>query len=84
MEKEWVFLIQAVNDLEAEIICGLLREASIPVQRKDGDPLIGFMRVVGGQSGDVDIFVPPELLARARSLLTATLHEEKKAKDDQN
>ncbi len=71
MEDEWAFLMQAFNDLEAEIVCGLLREASIPVRRKDSDPLTGAMRVVGGQAYEIDIFVPQQMLLRARALLAA-------------
>lgn len=69
MEKEWAFLVQATNDLEAEVICGLLREASIPVRQKDIDSLMGFVRVVGGYVWGIDIFVPREALPRARALI---------------
>ncbi len=75
MEEEWTFLMQAFNDIEAEIVCGLLREASIPVRRKDSDPLSGAMRVVGGQAYEIDIFVPQKMLPRARALLAEVLRE---------
>ncbi|WP_461369795.1 putative signal transducing protein [Candidatus Darwinibacter acetoxidans] len=71
MTEEWAFLMQAFNDLEAEIVCGLLREASIPVRRKDSDPLAGAMRVVGGQAYEIDILVPRQMLPQARALLDA-------------
>lgn len=75
MDDEWVFLVQASNDIEAGIICGLLQEASIAVQKRDGDPLIGFMRVVGGQSYAIDILVPREVLPQARALLAEAFRE---------
>jgi hypothetical protein len=76
MEEEWAFLMQAFNDLEAEIVCGLLQEASIPVRQKDSDSLTGAMRVVGGQAYEIDIFVPLKMLPRARALLAAAFREE--------
>ncbi len=80
MEEEWTFLVQAADDIEAGIICGLLQEASITAQKKDGDPLVGFMRVVGGQSFAIDIFVPQKELPRARSLLENIFRKQRRSK----
>lgn len=83
MEQEWAFLVQASNDIEAGVICGLLQEASIAVQKKDGDPLIGFMRVVGGQSCAIDIFVPRKALPQARALLSEAFRKTAAEQDEE-
>ncbi|NLA04403.1 MAG: hypothetical protein GX881_01650 [Firmicutes bacterium] len=70
----WTFLMQAYNDVEAGIVSGMLETASIPVRRKESDPLAGAMRVVGGQAYEIDLYVPEEMLSRARALL-ASLQE---------
>jgi len=63
--------VQAYNDLEAAVVCGLLEAASIPVLCQASDPLAGGMRVVGGQAYEIDIYVPEGMLPRARALLLA-------------
>ncbi|NLA27630.1 MAG: DUF2007 domain-containing protein [Firmicutes bacterium] len=82
MEKEWAFLVQAGNDIEAEIICGLLRESSIPVQQRDIDSLMGFVRVVGGYVWGIDIFVPRQMLPRARAILATVGFNEKGGREN--
>lgn len=79
----WVFLIQAYNDIEAGIVCGLLEAASIPVRQKDSDSFTGAMRVVGGQAYEIDIYVPRELLPRAKALLAAA-HRKEAAEREKN
>ena len=39
MEEKWVQLVEAFNDVEAEIICGLLQSANIPCRKADRDAL---------------------------------------------
>lgn len=66
---KWVFLMQAYNDMEAALVCGLLGAASIPALQKASDPLAEGMRVVGGQAHELDIYVPEKNLPQARALL---------------
>lgn len=63
--------MQAYSDIEADILCGLLETAMIPVRRKDSDPLAGSMRVIGGQAYEIDLYIPEEMLSRARTLLAS-------------
>lgn len=69
MAENWVFLVEAYNDLEAEIICGALRSAGIPAVKEDSDPFTGAMRVVTGQAMEVQVKVPRTYLEQARTLL---------------
>ncbi len=69
MEEKWVQLLEAFNDVEAEIICGLLQSANIPCRKADRDALAGAMRVIGGQAYEIRIMVPQRLLPQARLLL---------------
>lgn len=73
----WAFLMQAYDDLEAGIVCGLLETAAIPVRRKDHNPLAGGLRVIVGQAYEIDIYVPPELLLRARAILAEADRQER-------
>ena len=78
----WAFLMQAYNDVEAGIVCGLLETAQIPVRRKESDPLSGSMRVVGGQAYEIDLYVPEEMLLRARDLLASAQDRENESGDN--
>jgi hypothetical protein len=69
MEEEWVFLVEAFNDIEAEIICGMLKAAGIPARKEDSDAYAGALRVIAGQAMEVQVKVPGRLLERARALL---------------
>ncbi|HOL17006.1 MAG TPA: DUF2007 domain-containing protein, partial [Bacillota bacterium] len=69
MEEQWAQLAEAFNDVEAEIICGLLQSANIPCRKVDRDALAGAMRVIGGQAYEIRILVPRRLLQQARELL---------------
>jgi hypothetical protein len=79
----WAFLMQAYNDIEAGLVCGLLEAASIPVRQKDSDSLAGGMRVVGGQAYEINIYVPEKMLPRARALLAAA-HRKEAAEREKN
>lgn len=69
MNSNWVVLVEADNDLEADIICGFLREKGIPAQKKDSSPYAGAMRVIGGQALEVQVLVPEAFLSKARVLI---------------
>jgi len=64
-----VFLMEAFNDTEATLILGMLKAAGIPAERKDSDPYVGVMRVVGGQAYGINLYVPENYLEQAQKLL---------------
>ena len=79
MAEEWVFLVEAFNDVEAEIISGLLQTSGIPSRKEDHDSLAGAMRVYGGQAYGIRIMVPEPQLDKARAVLrSASSGEEEK------
>ncbi len=69
MDTKWVVLTEALNDLEAEIITGFLKEQGIPAQKSDSSPYTGAMRVIGGMAPEVQILVPETFFAEARALI---------------
>jgi hypothetical protein len=69
MRENWVVLIEAENDIEAEIICGMLTENGIPVRKADSSPYTGALRVIGGMAYEVVIMVPDSFAKEARILL---------------
>ncbi|MFY9113623.1 MAG: hypothetical protein WAO23_00055 [Dethiobacteria bacterium] len=69
-EENWVFLIEAFNDTEADIICGLLETYDIPTRREYTGPYKG-LKVVFGQEIGVVIMVPEKLWATAREVITS-------------
>ncbi len=73
----WAFLMQAYDDLEAGLVCGLLEAASIPARRKESNSLAGGMRVITGQAYEIDIYGPAKLLLRARAILAAVNRQER-------
>jgi hypothetical protein len=76
MPEEWVFLAEAFNDVEAEIICGLLQASGIPCRKEDRDSLTGAMRVIGGLAYEIRIMVPKPLLKQAQALLRSAGEKE--------
>lgn len=68
-ESEWTVLMEAENDLEADIICGFLQEKGIPARKVDSSPYTGAMRVIGGQALEVRVIVPEPFYRQARNLL---------------
>jgi hypothetical protein len=75
MQEEWVMLVEAESDIEADIIAGLLVENGIPVRKEDSSPYTGAMRVIGGLAYEIKILVPSPLLENAKLLLRRTLDE---------
>ncbi len=69
MKENWVFLTEATNDVEADIICGFLKENNIPARTADSSPYTGAMRVIGGLAFEVSILVPEPFLEEAKKLL---------------
>lgn len=69
VENDWTLLIEADNDMEADIICGFLQENGIPSRKADSSPYTGAMRVIGGQAVEVQILVPKPFIEQAKNLL---------------
>ncbi|MDW7738474.1 MAG: DUF2007 domain-containing protein [Bacillota bacterium] len=75
MDENWVILTEVENDLEADIICGLLNENGIPGRKADSSPYTGAMRVIGGLAFEVQILVPEKFFNEAKEMLN-NLNEE--------
>ncbi len=69
VENEWALLIEANNDVEADIICGFLQDNGIPARKADSSPYTGAMRVIGGLAVEVEVYVPNPFLGQAKKLL---------------
>ncbi len=69
MEYSWTVLVEADNDIEAEIICGFLQDKGIPARKADSSPYAGAMRVIGGMAVEVQILVPESFLDQAKELI---------------
>ncbi len=69
VEHGWVVLVEAGNDVEADIISGFLQDKGIPNKKADSSPYAGAMRVIGGQAVEVQILVPEPFLKKAKELL---------------
>jgi len=69
MSENWVALVEAENDIEAEIIQGMLMENGIPVRRADSSPYTGALRVIGGMAYEVVIMVPDLFVQEAKKIL---------------
>lgn len=65
----WALLVEADNDIEADIICGFMQERGIPARKADSSPYTGAMRVIGGLAVEVQILVPEPFLKEARALI---------------
>lgn len=69
MNENWVLLVETANDVEADIVCGFLREAGIPADKRDSSPYTGAMRVIGGLAPEVQVLVPAAFHDQAQKLL---------------
>ncbi len=69
MENDWQILVEADNDVEADIICGFLQEKGVPARKTDSSPYAGAMRIIGGQAVEVQVLVPGPFLEQAKKLL---------------
>ncbi len=67
-EEEWTYLTDAFNEIEADIICGLLESENIPVKKEYNGPYPG-LKVILGQESGFSIMVPAAYRQRARDLL---------------
>ncbi len=70
VDNNWIVLVEADNDLEADIICGFLQEKGVPARKADSSPYAGAMRVIGGQAVEVQVLVPKTFLEEGKKLLS--------------
>ncbi len=75
-EENWVIIVEALNDTEAEIIKGLLESAGIPVKCRDANPYTGAMRVIGGLAYEINILVPEKFREHAQEVLRKATEDE--------
>ena len=67
---KWAFLMNCRDEIEAGMIIGVLEEEGIASQTKyrgSGD----YLKIITGMGRDVDIYVPEDLVARAKEILSA-------------
>ncbi|MFO8191419.1 MAG: DUF2007 domain-containing protein [Bacillota bacterium] len=69
MAEKWVVLMEAANDIEADIICGFLEDKGIPARKADSSPYSGAMRVIGGSALEVQVLVPHNFLEQAERVV---------------
>jgi len=70
---EWVKLVVAANELEADIICSLLENESIPTKRRYGGIN---SKVIMGQAVEAEIIVPKDKKEEAQLILSAFSSQE--------
>lgn len=66
----WKKLCTAANDIEAEMIAGLLADAGIPIQRKYTG-INQYLKVVMGPVVPVEIWVPQGKVSEAKDIIKA-------------
>ncbi|OPL10316.1 MAG: hypothetical protein AVO34_11035 [Firmicutes bacterium ML8_F2] len=69
MAEEWTILMEAANDIEADIICGFLEDKGIPARKADSSPYSGAMRIIGGSAVEVQVLVPHSFLKQAEKVI---------------
>jgi len=67
-ESSWAFLISVYNDVEADMVAGLLGTCGISTTR-DYPGMGTYARIYFGTSLGVDLYVPEAKLEEARSIL---------------
>ncbi|MDP4093768.1 MAG: DUF2007 domain-containing protein [Bacillota bacterium] len=69
---QWVHLTTAADDMELEILAGLLESAGIPSSRK----FIGIDKYVGAPLAGLELMVPESRFEEAKSILEADFNED--------
>lgn len=76
VEKDWDLLTTVANDIEFEMVAGLLQMGEIPVVRKVKG-IDGFIQIIMGMPiAGIDIYVPKDRYQEAMDLLNADVNEE--------
>lgn len=75
-DDNWVILTTVANDIEFEMLAGLLEGAGIPAVRKVNG-IDGYLTVlIGVPLAGVDVLVPKDKLEEAQQLLEANIDED--------
>ncbi len=75
-KKDWVHLTTVPNDIEFEMVAGLLKASNIPVIR-DVRGIDGFAQIIlGVPISGIDLLVPEDKLQEAMEILNADIDEE--------
>ncbi len=69
----WAFLINVTTEIEADILIGLLEQENIPSKKLY--PGIGNLKATYGLMNGVEVYVPDNLILRAKDLLGSPLEE---------
>ncbi|HAU31398.1 MAG: hypothetical protein XD78_0455 [Desulfotomaculum sp. 46_296] len=70
---KWVKLVVAANELEADIICSLLENESIPTERRHKGINL---KVIMGLAVETEILVPEDKKEEAQQILSAFSSQE--------
>lgn len=74
--EDWVILTTVANDIEYEMLAGLLATANIPSVKKVKG-IDGYLQVIlGFPIAGVDVLVPPDRYEDARQLTETEIEEE--------
>ena len=68
MDDGWVYLCGAAQEIEADIIAGLLEEQKIPIRKK----YLGageFTKIASGLTSGIDIYVPQKYLTEGQAVI---------------
>ena len=75
-ERDWDLLTTVANDIEFEMVAGILQMGEIPVIRKVKG-IDGFIQIIlGVPIAGIDIYVPKDRYLEANELLNADINEE--------
>jgi hypothetical protein len=76
VEVDWSLLTTVANDIEFEMVAGLLQMGDIPVIRKVKG-IDGFIQIILGMPlAGIDIYVPKDRFEEAMELLNSDVNEE--------
>lgn len=80
-KEKWMVLTTVANDIEFEMVSGLLATAEIPSVRKVRG-VDGYLQVIlGVPIAGIDVLVPRDRFAEAQQLLEAQVEEEKEMEE---
>lgn len=76
VEDDWDLLTTVVNDIEYEMVAGILQMGNIPVIRKVKG-IDGYLQIIlGVPVNGIDIYVPKDRFQEANELLNADVSSE--------
>ncbi len=80
---EWSVLTKVSNDIEFEMIAGLLSMGNIPVVKKIGQ-IDGFVKIlIGVPIAGIEVLVPSDRFQEARDLIEASVDDKESFSEDE-